>query len=119
MVRTLVVCAFAVLAGCSSESAITKDAILQKIDPALRRLVSGQTLGQDRYDMTLTPEGTRKYGVFVDGATEGELRGLGVEMSSAFGKMFVVRVTPDEILRIAALSSVRSLANSTTATPGR
>lgn len=83
-----------------------------KLDPVLQELVSGQTVSEQRYDVTVRPDGTKEYGVIVRTDAPDEVRALGVAVGSVFGDVVTVRVTPDELKRIAALKTVKSVQNS-------
>ena len=83
-----------------------------KLDPVLQELVSGQTVSEQRYDVTVRPDGTKEYGVIVRTDAPDDVRALGVAVGSVFGDVVTVRVTPDELRRIAALKTVKSVQNS-------
>jgi len=99
-----------VIFGCSGPGLSVEDRA--KLDPLLQELVSGQTVAEQRYDVTVRPDGTKEYGVIVRTNAPDDVRALGISVGSVFGDVVTVRVTPDELKRVVALKTVKSVQNS-------
>jgi hypothetical protein len=91
---------------CMPRSALTKEE-MNKLDPTLQRLVSGENVGEDELGSTVRANGAKEYGVIVRSSDPDELKNAGFHLNSVFGEVVTVRVTTDELRRLVKLPSVR------------
>jgi hypothetical protein len=98
---------------CCGQTSPLSDAERSKLDPDLVALFESPEPPVDRYDVTMRPDGSREYGLFVRTSDPAELRALGITVGSVFADLATVRVTKEELRRLLALKSVRAVQNST------
>lgn len=91
---------------CKSHSTLTKEE-MNKLDPTLQRLVSGEVIAEDELPSTVRADGKKEYGVIVRSTDVDELKKAGFKLNSVFGEVVTVRVTTDELRQIAKMQSVR------------
>jgi len=112
--RTSIVASLALLAsslllsGCSTQTRLT-DQEMAKIQPQLQRLLAGERVADLEELSSLRTDGSREYPLIVRMTNAQELDSIGVTPGSRFGEIVTVRVTTDEIRRIARLPSVTSI----------
>ena len=99
------------LAGCAATGPQLTPLELEKLDPALQRLVLGTPASQAEYDITPGPSGESKFGVIVRTENADALRSAGYAVTSAFGGVAVVRVTIAQLRSLVTLPSVRNVTN--------
>ena len=101
----------ATLASCCSGPGLSVDE-RAKLDPPLQELLMGENVAEHRYDVTVRPDGSKEYGVIVRTDVADDVRGLGIPVGSVYGDIVTVRVTKEELKRIAGLKTVKSIQNS-------
>jgi len=109
LIRSLIL---AVLyAGCATTGPQLTPLELQKLDPALQRLVLGTSASRTGYDITPGPSGEEKFGVLVRTDNVDDVRRAGYAVTSAFGDVAVVRVTIAQLRSLVTLPSVKNVTN--------
>ena len=104
-----VICASCVLLlGCSSTTHLT-DQEMAKIDPHVQRVLAGERVPGLEELSSLRADGSREYPVVVRTTNPKELDALGITPHSRFGDMITVRVTAEEIKKLAQLGSVTAI----------
>ena len=99
------------LAGCAATGPQSTPLELEKLDPALQRLILGTPAGPAEYDITPGPAGESKFGVIVRTENADALRSAGYAVTSAFGDVAVVRVTIAQLRSLVTLPSVKNVTN--------
>jgi hypothetical protein len=95
----------------SCSGARLSDVERSKLDPALQRLLSGERVVESEYDTAIRPDGSKEYALVVRSSNVDELKKAGIQVSSVFGDVVTVRVTLEELRKVVALSTVRSVQN--------
>jgi hypothetical protein len=109
LIRSLIL---AVLyAGCATTGPQLTPLELQKLDPALQRLVLGTSASRTGYDITPGPSGEENFGVLVRTDNVDDVRRAGYAVTSAFGDVAVVRVTIAQLRSLVTLPSVKNVTN--------
>ena len=104
-----VLCASCVLLlSCSSTTHLT-DQEMAKIDPRVQRVLAGEQVPGLEEVSSLRPDGSREYPIVVRMTNPKELDALGITPQSRFGDMITVRVTAEEIKKLAQLGSVTAI----------
>lgn len=103
--------------GCSNSAPILTDAQMNKLDPALQRLVEGEPRGMDRYSTSERDDGTTVYGVILRSDDPASLQDAGLPVNSVQGDIVTARLTIDQIRRAARLDAVRRIENPTQTGP--
>lgn len=98
-------------AGCATTGSQLTPLEKEKLDPALQHLVLGVPPTRAEYDITPGPTGEDKFGIVARTDNIDELRNSGIDVTSAFGDVAVVRVTIVQIRALVLLPSVKSLRN--------
>ncbi len=111
MQRICVILMVAALVSCSTGPALNVEE-KAKLDPMLQELVLGRVVAEHRYDVGLRPDGSKEYGVIVRTGSPEDVRSLGITIGSVVGEIVTVRVNAEELRRLAALPSVRSIQSS-------
>jgi len=109
LVRSFIIAAL--FAGCATTGAHLTTLEEQKLDPALQRLVLGNSPDRTDYDITPGPSGEEQFGVIVRTDNIEEVRKAGYAVTSAFGDVAVVRVTVLQLRSLVKLSSVKNVTN--------
>jgi hypothetical protein len=109
--RGLVFILAVLLAGCAATGPQLTPLELEKLDPALQRLVLGTRASQAEYDITPGSAGEEKFGVLVRSDNIDDVRNGGYTVTSAFGGVAVVRVTIAQLRSLVTLPSVKNVTN--------
>ena len=109
--RGLVFILAVLLAGCAATGPQLTPLEVEKLDPALQRLVLGTPAGPAEYDITPGPSGEDKFGVLVRTDNVNDVRNAGYAVTSAFGDVAVVRVTIAQLRSLVTLPSVKNVTN--------
>jgi hypothetical protein len=93
----------------------------KRLGPALRRLLTGDTLsglgGIRKTDPVGEREGEQVYSVLIEGADTGTLQDADIPLVSAAGGVVTARLTADQIRRAASIEDVRRIRFPGQATP--
>ena len=111
MIRAVLSVVCLLLVSCSATNRLS-EAERAKLDPALQRLLAQERVDEKDYDSTVRADGSKEFGLSVRSNNADEIREAGIRVLSAFGDVITVRVTLDELRKLAGLSSVRSVQNS-------
>ena len=107
----------ALVAGCATtEPGLTPTEQL-KLDPALKRLLTGASTNRSDYDVSTGKSGEETFGVLVRTDNADELRNAGYDVTSTFGDVAVVRVTIPGLRSLVRLPSVKNVSNGTRSYP--
>ncbi len=98
-------------AGCAATGTQLTPLEVQKLDPALQRLVLGTPESRTEYDITPGPSGEEQFGVLVRTDNIGDVRNAGYAVTSVFGDVAVVRVTIARLRSLVTLPSVKNVTN--------
>lgn len=109
--RGLVFILAVLIAGCAATGPQLTPLELEKLDPALQRLVLGTPASQAEYDITPGSAGEEKFGVLVRTDNIDDVRNAGYTVTSAFGGVAVVRVTIAQLRSLVTLPSVKNVTN--------
>lgn len=93
------------LHGCSSTPPLT-DEEMAKLHPQVQRLLAGEAAPDLDSTSTLRSDGVREFELIVRSANPDELRSIGITPQSQFGDVLTVRVSTEEIVKVARLQSV-------------
>jgi hypothetical protein len=114
--RVCVLLLAVVVAACGgSEQALTKGE-LEKLDPALRRLVQGST-PQGAIPSTTRPDGTVAYAAFIRATDAERVREAGLPINSVSGNILTAWLSTSELRKAARLEVVTSIESSGEASP--
>ncbi len=93
----------------------------KRLGPALRRLLTGDTLSRPGGIRKTRPVGEREgkqvYSVLIEGADAGTLQDANIPLVSAAGGVVTARLTADQIRRAASIEDVRRIRFPGQATP--
>jgi len=103
------------VAGCGGSSQSLTDSQLQKLDPALERLIRGEN-PERTLSTTTRSDGTVAYSVFLRATDAEKVREAGIPINSASGNILAARLSKAEICRAARLDAVTSIESSGEAT---
>jgi hypothetical protein len=106
-----------VATGCGGSSQSLTDSQLQKLDPALQRLVQGESHGMDRYSTSKREDGKTAYSVILRSNEPEALRKAGLPLNSVQGDIITARLTIAQIRKAARLEAVRKIENPTQTRP--
>ena len=109
LTRSLILALLA--AGCATTGAQLTQMEMEKLDPALQRLVQGNSTSRADYDITPGPSGEDQFGVIVRTDRVDDLRAAGYTVTSTFGDVAVVRVTIARLRSLVTIPSVKSVTN--------
>lgn len=105
------------LSGCAnSEQVLTEDQ-MQKLDPALQRLIHGESRGMDRYSTSTRNDGVTVYSVILRSNTPEALRKADLPLNSVQGNVITARLSIPQIRTAARLEAVQRIENPTATTP--
>lgn len=99
------------LAGCSAGVTRLTPEEEKKFDPPLRALLSGQPVREAEYDVVGNAGEEKQYAVIVRADDLNEVKNAGYSVMSGFGEIGVVRVTLEQMRRLAKMPGVRSITN--------
>jgi hypothetical protein len=116
LIRPLLACIVLFCVSCGETARLT-DNEKAKLDPDLQALFETPEPSDDRYEVSVRPDGSREYALVVRTSDPAELRAAGIAVGSVFGDVVTVRVTKAELRRILSLHSVRAVQNSTKSFP--
>jgi len=91
--------------GCSSTPPLT-DEEMAKLHPQVQRLLAGDSVPELEEASSLLADGSRAYELIVRTTAADELRSIGISPQSQFGEFLTVRVTTEEIVKLARLPSL-------------
>lgn len=103
--------------GCAGGSQSLTNSQLQKLDPALKRLVQGESRGMDRYSTSKRDDGTMVYSVILRSSKPEALRQAELPINSVKGDIITARLTIAQIRKAARLKVVRKIENPTRTRP--
>ena len=105
---TLCVCTLLLaLAGCGGGANTLSEEQMQKLTPALQRIVEGKTSSSVRSLSTRTrPDGTTEYAVLLRVTDADAVREAGIPLNSVQGAVATARLSVDELRRAAQLNAV-------------
>jgi len=102
----LVVAALSIsLHACSSAPPLT-DQQMAKLHPQIQRLLAGEPVPELDESASLRADGSRAYELIVRTTKPDELRSIGITPQSQFNEVLTVRVTSEEIVKLARLPSL-------------
>jgi len=91
--------------ACSSTPPLT-DEEMAKLHPQVQRLLAGESVPELDEASSLLADGSRAYELIVRMTKRDELRSIGITPQSQFGEFLTVRVTAEEIVKLARLPSL-------------
>jgi hypothetical protein len=91
--------------GCSQKPRLT-DEERARIHPQIQRLLAGEQVPELEEFSAIRAEGSREFPLIVRMGNPDELASIGINPQSRFGELVTVRVTKEEIVKIARLPSV-------------
>lgn len=91
--------------ACSSTPPLT-DHEMAKLHPQVQRLLAGEVVPELDKASSLRPDGARVYELIVRTTKPEEVRSIGIAPQSQFGELLTVRVTSEEIVKLARLPSL-------------
>lgn len=103
--------------GCSNSQHALTEPQMQKLDPALQRLVRGESRGMDRYSTSMRDDGVTVYSVILRSNTPEVLRDAGLPLNSVQGDVITARLSITQLRTAARLDAVRRIENPTETTP--
>jgi len=107
----LSILSFTVLLSCSAEKQLTKSET-EKLDHALQRLVSGQKVVAEQYNIITDSDGSKRYGVIIKTSDPEALQKSGIHLNSVFGENATANLTIEDIRKVVGLPFVLSIKNS-------
>jgi hypothetical protein len=93
------------IAGCSGTPSLNQTE-KEKLDPPLQQVLSGMAISATKYDVSLTGDGTKIYGVIIRAKNIEEITSLGIGFNSHQGEMITAKLTAEEIRQLVNLNSV-------------
>ncbi len=106
----------AVVVACSSGTNLSKEEKM-KLDPSLQRLLLEDDVPDTPYNVKLNAHGHKTYGVIIRCDNPTDLETAGIFINSIHNDIVTAKLTVAEIRKIAALSSVTSISNSSKSYP--
>ena len=104
------------LGGCSNSQHALTEPQMQKLDPALQRLVRGESRGMDRYS-TFERDEVTVYSVILRSNNPEALRKADLPLNSVQGDVITARLSITQLRTAARLDAVRRIENPTETTP--
>ncbi len=86
---------------------------MQKLDPALQRLVQGETRSMDQFSASERDDGTTVYSVILRSEQPEALREAGLPINSVQGSIVTARLRIAQIREAATLEAVQNIENPT------
>ncbi len=99
------------LLSCAGPGPLTH-AERDKLDPLLQSLLDDDSPSRIGIDVSYRPDGTAAYAVIVRSQKPDDIRALGITIASVFGDILTVRVSKEELITLARLTSVRAIQSS-------
>jgi hypothetical protein len=82
-----------------------------KLDLPLQKLVSGETINENMYNIYIAADGTKRYGIIIRSSDPEAIRQAGVEINSVYDDIITAKLTLNEIRKITALPAVITIQN--------
>jgi len=95
---------------CSSSVQLTREE-KEKLDYQLQRLISGENVNENLYNVYTAADGTKKYGIIIQSADPEAIRQTGVEVNSISNDIITAKLSIEEIRKIVTLSAVKTIRN--------
>ena len=111
IVGVLLTLSLGCVCGCSGGTPTLTASEMQKLDPALQRLLQGETLAIDHYSTSERGDGTTLYSVIIRSDQPDALEKAEIPTPSVQEDVITARLTTDEIRRAAQLDAVRRIEN--------
>jgi hypothetical protein len=108
---TVLSCILLLAPACAGDAVRLTPEQERKLDPALRQLVAGGPVIERDYEISQGPSGETLYGIIVRTDHPDALRSAGFVVTSTFADVSVVRVTVDQLRRLAMMTEVLALQN--------
>ena len=96
--------------SCSSSSKLSKIE-MEKLDPALQKLVLGENVSDTKYNVRVQEDGTKIYGVIISSTNPKELTDIGITPNTVTGEIITAKLTIEEIRKVVLLQTVKSVKN--------
>lgn len=99
--------------GCANSTQTLTNPQMQKLDPALQRLVQGETRSMDQFSASERDDGTTVYSVILRSEQPEALREAGLPINSVQGSIVTARLRIAQIREAATLEAVQNIENPT------
>ncbi len=96
--------------GCSSREILTR-AEKEKLDYHLQRLMTGEVVADNLYNVYTDESGNKRYGVVIIASDPDALSRNGIPTNSVRGQIITAKLTVDEIRRALNIPGVKSIQN--------
>jgi len=96
--------------GCSSKEILT-EAEKEKLDYQLQRLMTGEVVADNLFNVYTDESGNKRYGVVITASDPEALGRNGIPINSVSGQIITAKLTLDEIRKVLNIPGVKSIQN--------
>jgi hypothetical protein len=104
------------ISGCGSKGVLTA-AEQGKLDPQLQKLITGEKIPENLYNISVDASGEKRYSVIIITGNVDALNRAGIITNSVQGEIVTARLTVDELRRAANIAEVKSIKNTSKSYP--